>query len=159
MFKFSLVTNRYSIPQALATIAILTICWGCENGPSPAADASSEQRVGEMMPVEVEFASTLPSPLIEPSVVIESATCVDCDSPQGSCTPGNAACNNYCLSLVGEIGICHFQCNCCVCPEVPAPPPSTGDPTDGCVQAICRCDGVPGNQGSCPDGCREVGCI
>ncbi|HEX6203742.1 MAG TPA: hypothetical protein VF100_12115 [Thermoanaerobaculia bacterium] len=89
---------------------------------------------------------------------LQLSTCSDCDSAVGSCTPGDGRCRNFCLGLVGEIGICGSQCNCCVCPEVkPAPPPPGDD--SGCTTFVCRCnDGVDGDQGPCPDGCRVVSC-
>lgn len=92
------------------------------------------------------------------SAPLERSTCVDCDSPQGYCSPGTPTCRNYCLSLVGEIGICSQECNCCLCPEVAPPPPDPGDPGETC-QSICRCDGLPGPQGGCPTGCRRVNCV
>lgn len=87
-----------------------------------------------------------------------TTACEDCDSNQGYCTPGNNVCRNYCLQLVGLEGICHQSCNCCVCPEGPPPPPPP-DGGGGVCQPVCRCDGVPGPQGLCPSGCRQVSCI
>lgn len=84
--------------------------------------------------------------------------CSDCDSSQGYCSQGDQSCRSYCLNLVGEIGFCNSQCNCCVCPEIPPSGPPPADDPDNC-QTVCRCgDGVPGPQGSCPDGCRQVSC-
>lgn len=89
---------------------------------------------------------------------VEQNLCGDCDSPQNSCTSGVNTCANYCLDLVGQQGFCQPACKCCVCPEQPAPPPPSGDPGVPC-QSICRCDGQPGPQGGCPNGCRQVNCV
>jgi hypothetical protein len=87
------------------------------------------------------------------------ATCGGCDSPQGSCTPGDNSCTNYCLGLVGEIGFCSLACNCCMCPNVQSGGGGEGGGGSIC-QPVCRCgDGVSGNQGLCPAGCRQVNCI
>jgi hypothetical protein len=61
------------------------------------------------------------------------------------------------MDLVGETGFCSLSCNCCMCPNVQPFPPS-GDPGQPC-QRICRCDGLPGEQGGCPTGCRIVNCV
>lgn len=89
---------------------------------------------------------------------VEQNVCSDCDSPQNSCTSGSNTCANYCLNLVGQQGFCQPACKCCVCPEQPPPPPPPGGFPDIC-QPVCRCDGVPGPQGGCEDGCRQVNCI
>ncbi|HEX9731453.1 MAG TPA: hypothetical protein VGG06_05635 [Thermoanaerobaculia bacterium] len=55
--------------------------------------------------------------VLEPEPLFAS-NCSDCDSSMGYCTPGGSpVCRNFCLALVCEIGFCHQECNCCVCPE------------------------------------------
>ena len=111
----------------------------------------------EMAPPELS-GSLLPgaAPWMKPQ---QASNCSDCDSSQGYCS-GPGSCRNYCLSLVGEIGFCHFNCNCCVCPEVAGPPPDPVpgpggcDPVCNCPSGLVFCRDVPSGQN-----CPQVNCI
>ena len=70
-------------------------------------DADSRAENGECSPAVAEGLEG----------AVQRSTCYDCDSPLNSCTPGTSYCRSYCLQLTGEIGICSFECKCCVCPE------------------------------------------
>ena len=118
--------------------------------PAPTLPASFLAESGSTCKQTLSFGIEAPKP---------QASCNACDSPQGSCTPGDNSCTNYCLGLVGEIGFCSLACNCCVCPEIQSGGGGGGGGGSIC-QPVCRCgDGVSGQQGLCPSGCRQVNCL
>ena len=96
------------------------------------------------------------APWMEPR---QASTCSDCDSNQGYCSGPNS-CRNYCLALVGEIGMCSPICNCCICPEVAGPPPDPVpgpggcDPVCNCPSGLVFCRDAPSGQN-----CPQVNCI
>ncbi len=79
-----------------------------------------------------------------PAEPLSGGPCLDCDSYQGYCVHGDNRCRNYCLLLVGEVGMCSLDCDCCVCPEVWVQ----------CAWA-CVCAGIPTSDptSECPSQC------
>ncbi len=152
------------LAAALGIAACLAFAGGLAADDSTAATASAPAATAPasqpllLAPSAADGGACAPADGTGSQEPVEQNVCSDCDSPQNSCTSGVNTCANYCLDLVGQQGFCQPACKCCVCPEQPAPPPPSGDPGVPC-QSICRCDGQPGPQGGCPNGCRQVNCV